>query len=230
MLILCVFLLLLIAWIFVTQKYTVRTVSVEGNSHYSNEEIKDYIMGGSYGNNSIYLTIKYKNKVIKGLPFVESMDVSILSPDSIKINVYEKALAGYVEYLGRYMYFDKDGIIVETSEEKTPGIPQVTGLQFGYLVLYEKLPVENDTIFKKIMNITQLLTKYEIATDKIYFDSSYAMTLYFGETRVELGTEENLDKKIKRLQSILPSIEGKSGSLRMENYTEGANNVTFKLD
>ena len=31
-----------------------------------------------------------------------------------------------IEYLGRYMYFDKDGIIVETSDKKTAGIPQIT--------------------------------------------------------------------------------------------------------
>ena len=43
-----------------------------------------------------------------GVPFVEKMDVSVVDPHTIKIEVYEKALAGYVEYLGHYMYFDKD--------------------------------------------------------------------------------------------------------------------------
>ena len=89
-------------------------------------------------------------------PFIEKMSVDILAPDSIKITVYEKAVAGYIEYLGKYMYFDKDGIIVETSDVKTAGIPQVTGLQFDYVVLHERLPIENDTSFQSILDITQL--------------------------------------------------------------------------
>ena len=63
------------------------------------------------------------------------MDVNILTPNTIRISVYEKALAGYVEYLGRYMYFDRDGTVVESSSERTRGIPQVTGLRFDYVVV-----------------------------------------------------------------------------------------------
>lgn len=215
------------AYYYVINTYKVNTVYVDGNVHYTNEEVMDMVMTGRYGSNSLYLALKYKNKGIEGVPFVEKMDVSILNPNTIRINVYEKALAGYVEYLGRYMYFDKDGIIVESSQEKTPSIPQVTGLQFGYVVLNEPLPVENDNIFKKILSITQLLDKYELAADKIYFDSDYNLTLYFENVRVTLGNSDEIDDKIMRLQYMLPTLEGKSGTLRMENHTK---NTTFERD
>ena len=90
---------------------------------------------------------------IEGIPFVEKMSVNIVAPDTIKIIVYEKAVAGYIEYLGKYMYFDKDGIIVETSDVKTEGIPQITGLKFDYVVLHEKLPIENQEIFQSVLDI-----------------------------------------------------------------------------
>ena len=101
--------------------YKVTTVYVEGNVHYSNEEIMDMVMTGKLGDNSLYLALKYKNKGVDDIPFVQTMDVDILSPDTIRITVYEKALAGYIQYLDRYMYFDKDGIIVEASDKKTAG-------------------------------------------------------------------------------------------------------------
>ena len=109
------------------ENYTVTTVYVEGNVHYTNEEIIERVMEGRYGDNSLLLSMKYKDKSIVGVPFVEKMDVSVLDPHTIKIEVYEKAIAGYVEYLERYMYFDKDGIVVESSQEKTAGVPLVTG-------------------------------------------------------------------------------------------------------
>lgn len=221
---------LLAAALFIQSKYTVTTAYVEGNLHYTNEEIMDIVMGGRLGSNSLYLSLKYKNKSIKGVPFVESMDVAILSPDTIRISVYEKALAGYVEYLGKFLYFDKDGIIVESSEVRTEGIPQVTGLDFNHVVLYERLPVDNEEVFMKILDTTQLLTKYGITADKIYFDKSYEMTLYFDQVKVRIGSSEGIDEKIMQLRHILPDLEGKKGTIRMENYTESKKTITFELE
>ena len=139
-------------------------------------------------------------------------------------------MAGYIEYLGRYMYFDKDGIIVESSELQTPGVPQVSGLTFGYVVMHEKLPVENPEIFEDILDITQLLNKYEIQADKILFDKSMRKTLYFGEARVSLGSNDNIGEKIMKLKAILPELSGKKGLLRMDNYSEEMQNITFEID
>ena len=97
---------LLFAYNYIIANYTVTTVYVEGNVHYTNEEIIELVMEGHYGNNSLLLSWKYKDKSVGGVPFVEKMDVSVMDPHTIKIEVYEKALAGYVEYLERYMYFD----------------------------------------------------------------------------------------------------------------------------
>ena len=212
---------------YIITAYEVTTVYVDGNVHYTNEEVMDMVMGGRYGNNSLYLAAKYKDKGIEGVPFVEKMDVNILSPDTIRISVYEKALAGYVEYLGRYMYFDRDGIVVESSQESTSSIPQVTGLKFDYIVLNDYLPVENDEIFKRILDITQLLNKYELMADKIYFNSTYELTLFFDGIRVTLGSDSDIDQKIIHLKNILPNLEGKKGTLRMESYTEDTKNITF---
>lgn len=222
-LILCVFFLIM-------SRYTIKTITVEGNVHYTNDEIVNMVMKNQLDRNSLYLSLKYRKKGIEGIPFVEKMSVNILAPDTIKIMVYEKAVAGYIEYLGKYMYFDKDGIIVETSDVKTEGIPQITGLEFDYVVLHEKLPIENQEIFQSILDITQLLTKYEISIDKIYFDQNNQMTLYFENIRVRLGDISNIDDKIIRLKAILPELEGQKGILRMENYVDGMKNITFNKD
>ena len=221
---------LLAAYSYVIANYTVTTVYVEGNVHYTNEEIIDMVMEGRYGNNSLLLSIKYKDKSIVGVPFVEKMDVSVMDPHTIKIEVYEKALAGYVEYLERYMYFDKDGIVVESSLEKTAGVPMVTGLVFDHVVLYEPLPVENPEIFSSILSITQLVNKYSLSIDRIYFGRDGSLMLYFDDVKVALGIGENLDEKIMKLQYMLPELRGKSGTLRMENYTEETKNISFETD
>jgi len=214
----------------VAKVFTVDSVTIEGNTHYTNEEIYDMVMGDKLGRNSLYLSMKYKNKDIEGIPFIQTMSVHIVNPSTIKITVYEKAMAGFVEYMGRYFYFDKDGTVVESSEKRTTGIPQVLGLDFDHIVLYEKLPVDSDEIFKQILEITQLLKKYDVEMDKIYFDSNYNMTLYFGTARIKVGDFTNIDEKIIRLKDILPELEGKKGVLRLDNYSGSDSIITFEVD
>lgn len=219
---------LLIASYFVLSYYTVKTVQVDGNKHYSAEEIKAMVMTGWLGDNSLYLSLKYKNKGIDDVPFVETMDVMVQSNDTIRIVVYEKALAGYVQYLGRYMYFDNEGVVVETSKVMTKGIPQVTGLDFDHIVLHEKLPVANDQIFQNILTITKLLNKYDVLCDRIQFDSSYNVTLGYGNVKVNIGALDNLDEKLMQLPQILPSLAGEKGTLDLQNYTADRKSITFE--
>ena len=225
-----IFILLLSAYEYILNNYTITTVYVDGNVHYTNEEIMEMVMGGRYGNNSLFLSLKYRDKGIEGIPFIQTMDVAIEAKDTIRITVYEKALAGYVSYLGRYVYFDKDGIVVETSEEETKGIPQVTGLTFNHVILHEPLPVENEEVFNEVLNITQQLSKYSLTVDKIYFDTDYHVTLLFGNVKISLGTSDNIDEKIMKLQYILPELEGKSGTLDMTEYNEDTTTYSFEQD
>lgn len=214
----------------VKNKFHVDKVTVIGNEHYTEQEIIDLVMSGKYGHNSVYLYFKYHNKEVQSIPFIEQTDIELVSPTEVKIQVYEKAVAGYVEYLGHFLYFDKDGIVVESSTREIDGIPFVTGLHFDHVVLHDKLPVEDDSVFKMILNITQLLTKYNISIDKIYFGNSDSITLYFDNVRVYLGSGEFIDEKINKLQYILPKLEGMSGLLHMENYTGENGTFTFEKD
>ncbi len=216
---------------YISSTYTVRTVYVEGNVHYTEEEIKQIVMEGALGNNSLYLSFKYRNKGVEGIPFVDVMDVSVLAPDTIKITVYEKVLTGYVRYLGTYMYFDKDGYVVESSGVRTAGVPQITGLEFDHLVLGEALPVENPEVFDSVLNVTKLLQKYKLSSEKIYFGRGGDITVYFGEVKAALGNEpSHLEDKLMLLPEMLPSLEGKSGILQMQTYDEGGGKYTFKPD
>lgn len=222
--------LLCVAVVVVKETCTVDRVDISGNQHYTEDEIKRLVMDGRYGNNTIYLYLKYNKKTVNNIPFIQRMDVEILSPNHVKIDVYEKALAGYIEYLGHYLYFDRDGIVVESATKQIEGIPFVTGLNFDHVVLHEKLPVGNETVFSSILTITQLLMKYNIPTDKIYFDGSEDITLYFGDARIFIGSMKYIDEKINELSLLLPKLEGYKGVLHMENYTGEGGNFTFEKD
>lgn len=214
---------------YMKKTYTIRTVYVEGNVHYTEEEIKAIVMDGFLGDNSLYLSLKYKNKGIEGIPFVDVVDVDILSPDTIKIIVYEKTLTGCVRYLDTYVYFDRDGYVVESSSVRTVGIPQIIGLDFDYIMTGEMLPVEDKEIFRSILDLTKLLQKYSLTPDRIYFNSLEEITIYFENTKVALGNEPGrLEDKLMLLPDLLAMLDGKSGFLQMQAYDEDSGKYTFK--
>lgn len=206
-------------------------IYVDGNSHYTDDEIKAIVMDGFLGNNSRYIAMKYKNKKITNIPFVDAISVTVLSNDSVRISVYEKALAGYVKYLDNYIYFDKDGYVVESSNILTPGIPQVTGITFDSVEVGKKLGTGDTDIFDKTLELTKLMEKYSLVVDRIYFHDGGKITLYFGNVRVSLGDDmTHLEDKIMNLGQFLDKLEGVSGVLDMEEYDEDKGIYIFTKD
>ncbi len=210
--------------------FKVKKVTVEGSMHYTTDEITNYVLDSKFCRNTIFLNLKYKNKSIEDIPFVEQIDVKIVDRNTVKITVYEKYVAGCVSNLGNYMYFDNEGNIVEVSKLKTENIPVVTGLEFDHFTLYEPLPIENKEAFNSILTITKLLNKNSLNADIIFFDENMNITLFFDDVRVNIGTGENMDEKFMTLPMILPSLEGQKGVLHMENYSKNNANVVFNID
>lgn len=210
--------------------YEVTEIDVTGNTMQSRDEIIGYVCTGPLGRNSLYLGYRYKDRSVTNVPFVEKMTVEDVSPHRIGITVYEKSLAGCVDFHGSYVYFSRDGTAEEISTERAAGIPEVTGLDFDHVVLHEALPVTNRKIFGQILEVSQILSKYGLTVDRLYYDGSGNLTIISGQVRAALGPDEYLDEKIANLSAILPKLEGRSGVLDLSSYDPDQKNVTFTAD
>jgi cell division protein FtsQ len=159
---------------------------------------------------------------------VDTYEVNMDGLNSVTIRVYEKNIVGYVQYLGKNVYFDKDGIVVESSEAVMDGVPMISGLSFQQLTMYQALDVQDPDIFNTILTITQLLKKYDLNPDEIRFAGSDELYLQMGEVKVALGTGENLDEKVARLKQLEDDLSDKSGTLHMESYTDESTHISLE--
>lgn len=217
-----------IAGVFAMQRISEKNIIIEGNEKYTKEEMISFIFRSDWDRNPFVLYYKTKFCKQKVIPFVDEYDVKITSLNSVKITIYEKKIIGYVNYMGSNMYFDKDGTIVESSTEVIEGIPKITGLNFDSIILYEILPVGSDKVFRLILDTTQILQKYRIAVDKIYISDNKEVTLYIEQIKVELGTGEDMNDKIRSLNDMLPNLQGLSGTLDIKKYNTNNDGYTFK--
>lgn len=208
----------------------IKEIEVTGNKQYTEEQIIDLIFDEKWSRNSAYCYYESQFQEPKSIPFIEEYKVEFQSPTKVRVVVYEKSVVGYVSYMSSYMYFDKDGIIVESSVEQLPGIPWITGMEFGHIVLHQPLPVENQDIFNQILNLTQILSVNGVQVDKIHYNNFLEAELTIGDILVELGNDENLNGKVSELSDILPELTGLSGTLYLDSYDENNSNpmYTFK--
>lgn len=226
-------LLLIAAAVLVVWKvFTVKTVLVEGNELYSSEQIEQLVLNDEYCWNSLYVDLKYRFLDIGDVPFVDAMEVSLEDPHTIKISVYEKGILGsfYIEEIGQNAYFDKDGFVVETSTDVIEGVPRITGIPCDQVVLYEKLPLEDDRVLRNLLSLTQTLKKYNLLPQEISYDANLRPTMSYDGIRVSVGSEEYLSQKVVRLSAILPQLAGLAGTLHLETWTPDTTDIVFDRD
>ncbi|MBE6015472.1 MAG: cell division protein FtsQ [Lachnospiraceae bacterium] len=210
--------------------FHLKEVTFSGNSYYSNEELTDMLLSEGLSGNSLYVMLKYNVFSKPDIPYIQGISVRMINPGHLQIEVSEKVVAGCVDYMGTYMYFDNEGYVVDSSSTLYEGTAVISGLAFDHLVLNEKLPVKDEKIFDRILTLTGMLMRHKLNPNKIFFDYQGNVTLYFGDVRVELGDEANTKLKVADLEKILPKLSGKKGVLHMENYSADKDSVTFTAE
>ena len=213
--------------------FHIRQVDVIGNEYYSADEIQKMVMSDSLSENSLYLTWKYSQPdAAEDLTFLSAVDVTMINPYHVQIKVYEKSIVGYLMYSGSMVYFDKDGVVVEISQETREGIPAYSGIAISEPKISEKIPVEDedflDDIISEAQMIQEILGQNGIQPREVHYDDKQQLILYFTNNRVMLGDNSYMEEKLSNLQSLMPQMEELSGTLHMEDYTAGTTTITFK--
>lgn len=214
--------------LFFVYAFQLKNIKVVGSDRYTEDEIKEVIVQDKIDSNTLLLYLKYEYvKEIK-LPFIEKMDFKLVNRNTIKIQIYEKKVIGCVNFLGEYLYFDKDGIFVESVAQPLEDIPIINGLEFTRIFLNEKFEVQKEELFDVILNLTQLIEKYELDVSTIQFNKQLEVTIYCGETLVLLGKKTTYDEALSELKNILIEADGMNLEIDMSNYVKGSDNIIGK--
>lgn len=210
--------------------FKINDIEVTGNVHYSEEQIKDFVLSEGYIDNTVLLMLKNKVKPIEDIPFIAKIDIEYEGPHKILVTVYEKAMAGCIEYMDQYVYFDQDGYVLEISLTKLDDTPCITGIFFDSMELHEKLPIEDKARFKTILTLTQLIQKYDVKVDSIRFTSEGEVVLKYEDIRIELGDGSKIEEQLIDLNRMLEPLKGKKGTLDLKDFDTATGTASFRVD
>ena len=219
--------LLLVGIIVCMSVFNLKTINISGCETVDEETVRTAIEQEYFSGNTLIVYLESKLKPIEDIPFVAKMDISISSPNEIDVMVYEKSIAGCVEYMNGYVYFDKDGIVLDASNELIAGVPCIKGLNFTEWEIGKKLPIDDESRFQSILSITQLVDKYELEIDGIEFTAENEIVLFHKGITIELGEGEYLAIQMMNLGSILEGLEGMEGTLYMKDFNSDNATASF---
>lgn len=208
--------------------FNVEKVSVSGCTLYSDQEIEEMVLSGKHSGNTVYMAVKNLIKPRRDIPFVDKVTVRLSSYNSLRLIVKEKRPIGYVpEEEGKYAYFDSQGRVIQVSERILEGVMEVRGLRSGAVSEGESLDIKKEQA-DYLLHLLSLLDKYELSPAIVTFTEQGGVILTDGELLISLGKENDLDGKIQRLPYVLPSLEGKTGTLHLENWSEENTDIVFR--
>ncbi len=222
--------LILVAAAFFSYKFiTVNEVNVQGLKRQNKETVEKILFEDNTERSFLRLLYEKVTGKNKHIPFVEEYDIEIVSLNSINVTVYEKSITGYVVCMEKNWYFDKDGIVVECTGDFLEGIPRISGLAFDYVVVDDKLPLEDEDIFGKLLDLTQMISKYKMNVTQINMYKG-EITIYIGNVRVKLGDGRDMNDKMIDLNDMMPTMEDIPGVLDMTEYDASRKGYIFKKD
>ena len=207
--------------------FRVTGVQVEGNSFYTDDQIKNMVLNAPIAKNSILAGFIDTEKSTKDEAMIDSITVSRVDRNTLLLQVKEKQMIGYIEFQGQCVNFDRQGIIQIITEDPLENVPRIEGIDVKEAIQGERLTGINTSKLNTILSVGKMLEKMEEKPDRLAFNELNQLVMYYGDIEVRLGDDENMDEKINRLVGILPELEGMSGILHLENTTEDSESVVF---
>ena len=137
------------------------------------------------------------------LPFIEKVSMSYDDSHILKVKVKEKLRTGVFKYMNEYVYFNENGIAMESRNTLFEGVPVVTGVKFNEMnlkrkILENKVPVKKN-YFNTIVSITKKITTYKLNVSEIHFEGEDDITLTSSKYKIYLGSSSYLDGKMSKL-------------------------------
>ena len=203
----------------ITLFFQVKTITATGNHIYTEEQIVD-ASGISVGDNLLSVKkAQAASLVMTTLPFVESVHIERVLPDTVKITVTESDVTFAIRAQNEtyYLMNAQGKVLQEIATSSASDYPNVDGLEIQEPVLGEQIRVteEQQESCDAALSMMQYLNEYGISgkITKIDVSKPYDLRLYCGtQYEILMGGSDNLDYKTEYLVAALTELgEGNSG-------------------
>ena len=190
--------------------FTVDSIEVRGNSHFTAEEIIN-IAHAVPGHNLLYDT--GSTSIVEYLtqnPYIKSADVKRKLPSTLVISVKERSQACTFSYDDDYLVLDDEGILLKKTRTQ-PKTTTVTGLVVTKMKLGEVLGTQNQQMFSRLMRLIRLAKAsdiYFVSIDMSSYEEDRTVYAYIYDKLVVRTSYDLLSANLKngRLHRVIEKL------------------------
>jgi len=213
--------LLVLAVIMLSPLFAIETIVTTDMIAYSKDEI--CIIGDIDTGDNLFLTALLSARKLEKDPYFENVDIEIGLPSTIKLNVTERRVRGYISYMGSYLYIDENGLVMDSKTSFKENLPVFTGLEFDKFKVGEVIEMEETETLDTVVSLTQMFTLYDALekVDSVDVKDIENITVTAGGVKVKLGGRDDLDQKIRTMKEVLAQIgEEERGTLDISDLSK----------
>lgn len=220
------FFLIMVAMIFVMSVFfRVSDVKVEGNKHYSDEEIIRALDIEDGDNLFFFDRFAALSRAFAKLPYIEKVTIERKLPNKVMIEVVESEALAYITVGDENWSFDHMcKILGKASGEEKESLIAVTGIDPGTLLIGETMTT-SDGSADKVDYLSDILYQLEGRllhhnVGKISFDEEgNAQFNFAGKYTVRLGKNNDTEKKMGMFVSVMDKL--KEGDIGIIDLSDG---------
>lgn len=225
------FLLLMLAALSITAAlvlmlFNFKKAVINGNTKYSQKQIESFITQGRLGENTFVMALKYHNRTVKGIPFIDRIDVDIINPSTVRVNITEKPLDGYIVRGDDKIYFSKGGIVQTISGRTDENVTLVNGIEVVNPETDAYLQAKNQSGMDNVLALLNAMDRYDLKADSIDVDRLGSITVTFGDVRLSVG-KTGYDMKMYKVHQIFPFFKGRKGCISMTGSDFRGDNIVL---
>lgn len=202
--------------------FAVQNIEINELQYFTKEDICSRI-GLETGDNGVFFNKGKAEKILESDKYISSVDISFRFPDTMVITVDENRICGYINYLGNYLYLDREGRVIDVKSETSENLPIIEGLKFSSFTVGEVMQVENQESFEAALVISKAMSKYDVLDKKVSINvaDSENIYAYVDNIKVLLGDTSRMEEKIKTMSEAVAEIpEGDMGTLDLQDLSK----------
>lgn len=208
--------------------FRIQLIEVEGQSRYTAQQFRQWIIPKSWEQNSLFLWYKCKGHRYPDIPYVAAVDAELVSNRHVMLHVTEKRLILQQAYDEGYVDVSDDGIVQGVSPGRDHDTLLVEGMEplgRGYGAKISDIDPKKEAI---LLTLGKQIKRWPTLPFQTVVISDDTYVLKNEQLRVNLGKGEDMALKLEELSRMYEQVSDRSGILHLEHYQRGDEGYRFE--
>jgi cell division protein FtsQ len=191
--------------------FSIRTIEVEGNAHYTKEQVTE-MSGIAIGANMFKTNMGKVEDRLNRDPYIELSKIERKPLHRIVVTVKEREEKFLIKNEGKYLVVDYGGMVLREADEPPP-LPLVENFKITKAKPGEALAVTENTLLMQTIQFLRAVEKSDLFFKRVVA-SDIAVNAYIYDSLICKGTYKALENNIEPLKKVI-------ADLRQQNVERG---------